>query len=208
MLREIERSVLSGRFPAAFEGILVTSVDSPAVGGFAPALRRLYFVRFAFAIVWAVLVFLTTKSGLGPAGIVLVVVYPLFDVGSAIVDARSAKGSKSVRGLYVNMAISLLATIGIGVAAASGIPAVLRVWGAWAIVAGLVQLIVALVRRRMGGQWPMILSGGISVLAGANFILGASGAKPSLTNVAGYAVLGGIFFLVSAIRLGRAAKGK
>lgn len=186
---------------------MVTTVDSPAVGGFAPALRRLYFVRFAFAIVWAVLVFLTTKSGLGAAGVVLAVVYPLFDVGAAIVDARSAKSGGSVTGLYVNMAISLLAAIGIGVAAASGIPGVLRVWGAWAIVAGLVQLIVAISRRKMGGQWPMILSGGISVLAGANFIIGASAANPSLANVAGYAVLGGIFFLVSAIRLGRAAKG-
>ncbi|WP_284739975.1 hypothetical protein [Amycolatopsis sp. RTGN1] len=186
---------------------MVTTVDSPAVGGFAPALRRLYFVRFAFAIVWAVLVFLTTKSGLGAAGVVLVVVYPLFDVGAAVVDARSAKGAGSVRGLYVNMAISLLATIGVGVAAASGVPGVLRVWGAWAIVAGLVQLIVGVTRRKMGGQWPMILSGGISVLAGANFVIGASAANPSLANVAGYAVLGGIFFLVSAIRLGRAAKG-
>jgi len=186
---------------------MVTTVDSPAVGGLAPALRRLYFVRFAFAVVWAVLVFLTTKSGLGAAGAVLVVVYPLFDVGAAIVDARSAKGAGSVTGLYVNMAISLLATIGIGVAAASGIPAVLRVWGAWAIVAGLVQLIVAVSRRKMGGQWPMILSGGISVLAGANFVISASAANPALSSVAGYAVLGGIFFLVSAIRLGRAAKG-
>ncbi|MGW3963698.1 hypothetical protein ACWED2_28040 [Amycolatopsis sp. NPDC005003] len=186
---------------------MVTTVDSPAVGGFAPALRRLYFVRFAFAIGWAVLVFLTTKSGLGAAGVALVVVYPLFDVGAAVVDARSAKRSGSVTGLYVNMAISLLATIGIGVAATSGIPAVLRVWGAWAIVAGLVQLVVGVSRRGMGGQWPMILSGGISVLAGANFVISASAANPALSGVAGYAVLGGIFFLVSAIRLGRAAKG-
>jgi uncharacterized membrane protein HdeD (DUF308 family) len=184
----------------------VTTVDSPAVGGFAPALRRLYFVRFAFAIVWAVLVFLTTKSGLGAVGVALVIVYPLFDVGSAMVDARSSKEAGSARGLYVNMAISLLAAIGIAVASASGVPGVLRVWGAWAIVAGLVQLIVAIGRRKMGGQWPMILSGGISVLAGANFVIGASAANPSLSTVAGYAVLGGVFFLVSAIRLGRAAK--
>lgn len=185
---------------------MVTTVDSPAVGGFAPALRRLYFVRFAFAIVWAALVFLTTRSGLGAFGVVLVVVYPLFDVGAAVVDAQSAKGAPSVRGLYVNMAISLLATVGVGVAASSGIPAVLRVWGAWAIVAGLVQLVVGVARLKMGGQWPMILSGGISVLAGGSFIVGASATNASLSNVAGYAVLGGIFFLVSAIRLGRAAK--
>jgi uncharacterized membrane protein HdeD (DUF308 family) len=179
----------------------VTTVDSPAAGGIAPALRRLYFVRFAFAVVWAALLFLTT-SQLGPLGIALVVLYPLFDVVAAVVDARSSRAS----GLYVNIVISLLAAIGLAITASSGVPAVLRVWGAWAIVAGLVQLIVALRRRGMGGQWPMILSGGISVLAGGSFIVGAAAPDPMLTNVAGYAVLGGIFFLVSAIRLGHAAK--
>ncbi|MEV6643826.1 hypothetical protein [Amycolatopsis sp. NPDC051371] len=184
----------------------MTTVDSPATSGIAPALRRLYFVRFAFAIVWAVLLFVTSKSQVGPIGVALVVLYPLFDVAAAVVDARSSRATGSARGLYVNIAISLLAAIGIAIASASGVPGVLRVWGAWAIVAGLVQLIVAVSRRKMGGQWPMILSGGISVLAGANFVIGASAANPSLSTVAGYAVLGGVFFLVSAIRLGRAAK--
>jgi uncharacterized membrane protein HdeD (DUF308 family) len=185
----------------------VSTVESPtAVAGVAAALRRLYFVRFAFAVVWAVLLF-TTKADLGALGVTLVVVYPLFDVAAAVVDARSSQAHGSVRGLYVNMAISLIATIGLAIAGASGVPAVLRVWGAWAVVAGLVQLIVALGRRAMGGQWPMILSGGLSVLAGASFVAGASADNPVLTNIAGYAVLGGIFFLVSAIRLGRAAKG-
>jgi uncharacterized membrane protein HdeD (DUF308 family) len=183
------------------ERIIVTTVDSPAAGGIAPALRRLYFVRFAFAIVWAGLLFLTT-SQLGPLGIALVVLYPLFDVAAAVVDARSSRAS----GLYANIVISLLAAIGLAITASSGVPAVLRVWGAWAIVAGLVQLIVALRRRGMSGQWPMILSGGISVLAGGSFIVGAAAPDPMLTNVAGYAVLGGVFFLVSAIRLGRAVE--
>ena len=184
----------------------MSTVESPTTAaGFAGALRRLYFVRFAFAIVWAVLLF-TTKSDLGPLGVTLVVLYPLFDVAAAVVDARSSQARGSARGLYVNIAISLIATIGLAIAGASGVPAVLRVWGAWAIVAGVIQLIVALGRRAMGGQWPMILSGGLSVLAGASFVAGASADNPVLTNIAGYAVLGGIFFLVSAIRLGRAAK--
>lgn len=183
----------------------MTTVDTPTAGGIASTLRRLYFVRFAFAIVWAALLFVT-KAQLGPLGVTLVIIYPLFDVAAAVVDSRSSRATGPVRGLYVNIAISLLAGIGIAVASASGVPGVLRVWGAWAIVAGLVQLLVAVSRRKMGGQWPMILSGGISVLAGASFIIGASAANPSLANVAGYAVLGGIFFLVSAIRLGRAAK--
>jgi uncharacterized membrane protein HdeD (DUF308 family) len=188
-----------------FERIVVTAVASSTAPGIAPTLRRLYFVRFGFAIVWALLLF-ATKSDLGPVSIALLVVYPLFDVAAAVVDTRSSRATGPARGLYVNIAISLLAAIGVAVACASGVPAVLRVWGAWAIVSGLVQLIVGAARRKMGGQWPMILSGGISVLAGASFITSASAANPSLANIAGYAVLGGIFFLVSALRLGRAAK--
>jgi uncharacterized membrane protein HdeD (DUF308 family) len=169
---------------------------------FASALRRLYFVRFGFAIVWAALLF-ATGSKLGPAAVVLLVLYPAFDVAAAVVDARSSRAGGSPRGLYGNMAISSLAAIGIAIACASGVPAVLRVWGAWAIVAGLIQLFVAISRRTLGGQWPMILSGGISVLAGTAFIAMAGSDDPKPSGVAGYAVLGGIFFLVSALRLRR-----
>ncbi|MDH6573613.1 uncharacterized membrane protein HdeD (DUF308 family) [Streptomyces sp. SAI-117] len=183
----------------------MTTVDTPAAVGIAPALRQLYFVRFAFAIVWAVLVF-ATNSELGALGIALVVIYPLFDVAAAVWDARTSGDNSQVRSLQVNMAISLIAAVGLAIASASGVPAVLRVWGAWAIVSGIVQLIVAVRRRTMGGQWPMILSGGISVLAGGNFVASASGTDPKLSGVAGYAILGGIFFLVSALRLGRASK--
>ncbi|GAA1636342.1 hypothetical protein AB0C27_25690 [Nonomuraea sp. NPDC048882] len=180
---------------------------SSGISTTASALRRLYFVRFAFAIVWALVMF-TTAMNLGPLAVTLLVLYPLFDVGAAIVDARSSRSTGSPTLLYVNVAVSSITAIAVAIASTSGIPAVLRVWGAWAIVAGLVQLIVAVPRRKMGGQWPMILSGGISVLAGSSFILGASAANPTLANAAGYAIPGGIFFLISALRLGRAAKGK
>lgn len=79
-------------------------------------------------------------------------------------------------------------------------------WGIWAIVSGLIQLTVALVRRKLGGQWPMIVSGAISTVAGAAFIVQAAQPNASLTVLAGYAALGGIFFLVSAVRLGRVTK--
>ncbi|MFI9848102.1 hypothetical protein ACIHFD_64595 [Nonomuraea sp. NPDC051941] len=183
-----------------------TIAASPGFSGTASALRRLYFVRFAFAIVWALAMF-TTASNLGPLAVTLLVLYPLFDVAAAVVDARASRATGSPALLYVNIAVSLITAVGVAVACASGIPAVLRVWGAWAVVAGLVQLIVGVTRRKMGGQWPMIISGGISVLAGASFILGASAADPTLANAAGYAIPGGIFFLISAFRLGRAAKG-
>lgn len=166
------------------------------------ALRRLYLVRFGFAVVWAVLLFVTSKS-LGRVSIALLVLYPLFDVVAAVVDARSSRAAGPLRWLYVNIVISLLAAAGLAVAAASGVPAVLTVWGAWAIVSGLVQLFVGVSRRGMGGQWPMILSGSISVLAGSSFIVMASAPDPTLASLAGYAAIGGIFFLVSALRLRR-----
>ncbi|MGI5143142.1 MULTISPECIES: hypothetical protein [unclassified Streptomyces] len=185
----------------------MSTVAAPsAIAGTASVLRRLYFVRFAFAIVWA-LVMLTMADEITPVGTVLLVLYPLFDVGAAVVDARSSRTTgSSPTLLYVNMAASLVAAVGVGVACASGIPAVLRVWGAWAIVSGLVQLIVAVPRRKLGGQWPMILSGAISVLAGGSFVASAGAGDPALTSAIGYAVPGGIFFLISALRLGRAAK--
>ena len=166
----------------------------------APALRRLYFVRFAFALVWAVLLF-ATASELNPLSVSLLVLYPLFDAAAAVVDLRSSRST----GLYLNIAISSLAAVGLALACAAGIPAVLRVWGAWAIVSGLIQLAVGVSRRRLGAQWPMILSGGISTLAGTSFIVQAAATSASLTSLAGYALLGGIFFLVSAVRLGRTA---
>ncbi|GAB3889491.1 membrane protein [Kibdelosporangium lantanae] len=176
------------------------STATAAVTPTVPALRRLYFVRFAFALVWAGLL-VTSASRLGPVGVTLLVLYPLFDVAAALVDIRT---SKPTWGLYVNIAISALAAIGLAFAAASDIPAVLRVWGAWAVLSGLTQLVVGISRRALNGQWAMITSGAISTLAGTFFILQAARPDASLTNLAGYAVLGGVFFLISAIRLTRA----
>ncbi|WP_046732781.1 hypothetical protein [Streptomyces humi] len=174
--------------------------------GATPALRRLYVTRFAFAVAWAALL-LVSGSELTVAAKLLLFLYPAFDVAAAVVDARSARTAGPVRALYANMAASVLAAVGVAVAGASGVADVLRVWGAWAVVSGLIQLLVGVARRPMGGQWAMILSGGISVLAGASFIRSASQDDPSLTALAGYATLGGIFFLVSAIRLPRRASG-
>ena len=179
---------------------------STAVAGGAPDLRRLYLMRFGFALVWAVLLF-SGASRISPLTAVLLVLYPLFDVAAAVVDIRSSRATGSApgnaAGLFVNIIISALAAAGLVVALTSGIPAVLRIWGVWAPVAGIVQLAVAIRRRRLGGQWAMIASGSLSVLAGVSFLLMASNAAASLVNVAGYALLGGIFFLVSALRLGR-----
>ncbi|SMD22545.1 hypothetical protein [Kibdelosporangium aridum] len=180
-----------------------TRTAAASTGSSTPALRRLYFVRFGFALVWAGLLF-TTASKLGPVSVTLLVLYPLFDVVAAVIDVRSSQAAKPAMGLYVNIAISGIAGVGLAFAAASGIPAVLRVWGVWAVVSGLTQLVVGVSRRTLGGQWAMIISGAVSAIAGTSFILQAGQPNASLVTLAGYAALGGIFFLVSAIRLGTA----
>ena len=176
----------------------------------ASPLRTLYLTRSGFAIAWAVLLFVSSAAidwatTLGPLTAVLLVVYPLFDVAAAVVDRRSSHPTGAPAALLaVNMVLSLLAVIGLLVAIRTGPSSVLIVWGLWAITAGAVQLVVGLRRRALGGQWAMIASGGISVLAGASFIAQSRGAG-SVATLAGYAVLGGIFFLVSALRLRRAS---
>jgi uncharacterized membrane protein HdeD (DUF308 family) len=171
------------------------------------ALRRLYYGRTAFAVLWAGLL-VVSASTLTPVSVTLLLIYPLFDLCAAALDVRSS-GATRLRGpLYLNMALSLLTAIALAVAVASGIPDVLRVWGVWAITAGVVQLVVAIRRYRLGGQRAMILSGGISAVAGTGFVLMATAPKASLVSLAGYATLGGVFFLISAIRLHHGEAGR
>jgi uncharacterized membrane protein HdeD (DUF308 family) len=84
---------------------------------------------------------------------------------------------------------------------------VLAVFGAWAIVSGLLQLSTAVRRwNTTGAQWPMILSGAQSALAGAFFIVQAQQpAMPAIAAVAGYAGVGAVYFLVSAVSMQVAA---
>lgn len=111
-------------------------------------------LRFAFAAVWAGSLFAMADT-LGVFTAALLVIYPLFDVACAVIDIRSARvDARSVRGLYVNVVLSGLAVIGLAVAVTSGVPAVLRVWGVWAVTAGVVQLVVGAARRLLAGSGP------------------------------------------------------
>ncbi|MGV9498063.1 hypothetical protein ACWDQ0_07300 [Streptomyces sp. NPDC003642] len=184
-------------------GSVVTPVTATPATGTSAALRRLYLLRFAFAAVWAALLFSSARS-LGPLSATLLVIYPLFDLACAVLDLRSARpGGGPVRGLQANIVLSALTAAALVAACFSGIPDVLRVWGAWAITAGLAQLAVGVLRRGMAGQWPMIASGALSTLAGGSFAAQAGSEGASLSGLAGYAFLGGVFFLVSALRLRR-----
>ncbi|GAA4833170.1 hypothetical protein GCM10023201_21500 [Actinomycetospora corticicola] len=178
-----------------------TSVSAPA----APASTGreqvpLLLARVVFALVWAVIV-AVVAPGIGWGAAILLALYPLGDVVLVGLDARSA-GSTARVGLAANAALSALAAVALALAATQDVPSVLRVWGAWAVVAGLGQLVVALSRRRVRrGQWPLVVSGALSVVVGVAFVVMAAGPAPELTPVAGYAVAGAVFALVGLLRL-------
>jgi uncharacterized membrane protein HdeD (DUF308 family) len=176
-------------------------------------IQRLYAWRALAALVWAGLlgVALAVADSLSPDQSLpvpvaaLLAVYPVIDLVATFVEGRTQRHDNRTASVpqLVNAAISAVAAVAIAVAASHGTDAVLRVFGVWAIVTGLIQLGLAVVRQRRGttGQLPMILAGGISTLAGGAFAQTAGQDDPALVNLAGYAVLGAIFFLLSARRL-------
>ncbi|GAB3597085.1 DUF308 domain-containing protein [Microbacterium tumbae] len=179
----------------------MTSSETIPSSTYRRALRRLYFIRFAFAVVWAGLVFATASMG-GPLLTVLLVIYPLFDAGAVLWQLRAdPDSSRSKASEWINVVVSIAVAIALGIASTVSIAAVLVVWGVWAIGSGIPQLITAIRNRRSGGQVPQMLSGGISVLAGSAFLVQGLQGAGEITGPAGYATLGGVFFLISAIRL-------
>lgn len=172
----------------------------------ARSLRTLYFTRATFSVLWVILVFLFAKTSTGIAAILLIV-YPAWDVVGTFLDIRANQGSSSKTPQYVNAVISSITTIAVGIALQKGVPEALIVFGVWAIGTGLIQLILGLKRRKfLGGQWPMIISGGQSVLGGTSFILLAHDPTKGITSLAGYAAFGAFYYLLAAFRLSKTAK--
>ncbi|MFE2034408.1 DUF308 domain-containing protein [Streptomyces scopuliridis] len=188
-----------------------TTITSTTTTTTPSGLRSLYLIRVAFSLIWVALVFTTSASLVStdkPTVIaaVLLVIYPLWDVIATLLErhmAGAGSGSGSTnRVTTVNIALGLATTIGMIIAVFSTIGTALLVFGIWALLSGAIQLVVAIRRRRtVGAQWPMIISGGLSVLAGANFAATSASATSSLSTVAGYSAFGAFWFLVSVIAL-------
>jgi len=161
-------------------------------------LQTLSLSRAAFSFVWVALAF-TVAEGSAPITALLLVVYPAWDALANLVDAKRAGGIAAHPTQALNAAVSAVATAAMGIAVGRGMSSVFLVFGAWAVVAGLLQLGTALRRwRHLGAQWPMALSGAQSALAGAFFMKQAGGASPRLLDLAGYAAVGALYFAVSA----------
>lgn len=169
--------------------------------------QRIAVVRAALALVWAVALLLavgdavpTTRSDVPVAAAALLAAYPLMDAFASIVGAtlRGASG----RVLHVNAAISTLAAIAIAATAFdSDAGATLAAFGVWATVSGALQFGIAVHRRRTEGRrLSMLISGGLSTLAGLSFLASSGSTDAHLATLPGYMALGAILYLVSARR--------
>lgn len=181
------------------------SVSSEAVET-ARSLQKLYFLRAGFSIVWVILVATLAKTNTSIAT-VLFIIYPAWDAIATYFDIRANPPAVNKTPQYVNATISIITTICVIFALQKGIPQALMVFGAWAILTGLIQLILGLRRRKqLVGQWPMIISGAQSMLAGGTFIAMANKPNQGITTLAGYAAFGAFYFLLTAFRLSKTIK--
>ncbi|MGM4917750.1 DUF308 domain-containing protein [Tardiphaga sp. 813_E8_N1_3] len=165
-------------------------------------LVRYYLVRGIVAVAWVAAAVAVGTSNPAAAA-VLLVSYPAWDALANWFDANGSGGLLANPSQALNVVVSLFAALAVAVALRSGMNAVLAVFGVWAALAGLAQLVTGIRRwRKFGAQWAMILSGAQSILAGAVFVHSAGGAAvPAITDIAPYAGFGAFYFLVSALWL-------
>ena len=170
-------------------------------------MRNLYFVRAAFALVWALgLLSLITMPALVPF---LLILYPAFDAGSSLYDAYVHRASKNTLAQITNVVISLLTVLAVLIVISMGVPAILRVFGVWAILTGAIELVTAIRRwKELRGQAVLVFGGAVSIIGGSSFIALAGQPTFGLSSLAGYALMGSWQFLFSALRLIKQAHQK
>ncbi|CAN7500941.1 DUF308 domain-containing protein [Mesorhizobium sp. LjRoot246] len=171
-------------------------------------LRSYYFGRAIFSIAWVAAAILFGGQP-GPTALLLVI-YPAWDALANLVDLRVNGGLRANSSQALNVVVSTLTALAVTVAVSNSMYAVLAVFGVWAILSGLLQLITGARRWRYhGAQWPMILSGAQSALAGGFMIsLSLGMVAPTILDIAPYAGFGAFYFLLSAIWLVVAAYRK
>ena len=170
----------------------------------ARSLRNLYFVRTTFQLIWAACVFATATTQPALAA-VLLIAYPLWDVACTVYDLSTSRPAANTRtSQRINAALGALAALGIALTIFHQPARAIAIFGAWALAAGLLQLVAGLIRRKqLGGQWAMILSGAQSTAAGVAFVLGGLSGKLHSRDLGGYAIFGAIYFLIGGALLTR-----
>jgi hypothetical protein len=168
--------------------------------------QRIAIARAVLALIWAAAVVLaigdrvpTTDAEIPVAAAALLAAYPLIDVLASLAGAHRQPHATLLR---VNAAISTLATLGLAATAfGADAAATLTAFGVWAVVSGAIQLVLALRGNR---QAPLLISGGLSTLAGISFLSAAGMHDAHLAVLGGYMAAGAVLYLIS-IRPRRAA---
>ena len=165
-------------------------------------LKFYYYLRFAVSAAWVALA-VTVARGSLPLAAIMLIAYPAWDAIANYLDASRSGGLVRNKSQMLNLIVSIVTAVAVALAMTRGMHAVLQVFGVWAALAGLFQLITAVGRwKSYGAQWAMILSGAQSVLAGGFMLNMAGGAAPvGIANIAPYAAFGAFYFLVSAVWL-------
>lgn len=166
------------------------------------SLLKLYLIRGLAAVAWAA-VFARSHQILDAWAISLLIIYPLIDAVSSLIDYRTTRRGPEREVTAGNGVLSTAVAVFIGVAACRSAAAALAVFGAWAVVSGAAQVVVGVRRRgvELGRQWPMLIAGGLSFLVGVSYVVRAAGDQPSLDVLSVYATGGGVFFVVQAALL-------
>jgi hypothetical protein len=172
------------------------------------AFRNLYVLRAAMASCWIALVTaLDAGMPVGSAGgfrlgaEALLAAYPLLDGLGTVIDLRLGAGGRLALAQRVNLALDLVAAAAVGVAAAS-VVATMDVLAVWAVLAGLLQVLIGAGRvGRLSGQWPMILSGLGSIVGGGAFLDWQLSALAAMDRLVEYSIGGTVLYLVAALTL-------
>jgi hypothetical protein len=162
--------------------------------------------RAVLAVVWAASLFAAVShdpgrfTGLMTGVAIILASYPLIDVFASLAGARFDSATRRV--LLLNAGVSTAAVIALAVTGfGSDAGSTLAAFGVWAIASGAIQFGVAVYRRRVqGGQIPMLISGGLSVIVGAMFVASSTNDIAHISKLAGYMLLGAVLFVVWSLR--------
>lgn len=165
-------------------------------------LKTYYYVRFAVSAAWVALAF-TVAKGAPQLVAPMLVAYPAWDALANYLDASRSGGVVKNKSQMLNVVISVVTAITVAATVSHGMHAVLQIFGIWAVLSGVLQLITGVRRWKFhGAQWAMILSGAQSGLAGAHMLGKAAGAASvGIADIAPYAAFGAFYFLISAVSL-------
>jgi hypothetical protein len=163
-------------------------------------LKRYYAVRALFSAVWVASAFTIGKAR-PPLGIALFIAYPAWDCLANCIDAMRTGGFRANPSQTLNAVVSAIVTLAVAVTVGSDVHTAIGVIGVWAALSGILQLATGVRRwRSASAQWPQILSGAQSTLAGAHFLMKAvhPTLAVSVADVAPYAAFGALYFGISA----------